>query len=69
MCDLLLLSESFARIFPTHNFGGSISHGARVGTDELPFLLFGNDIPCFPRLLGVSAGVISIPAMAAHSNN
>lgn len=55
--------------FPTHNFGGSISHGARVGTDELPFLLFGNDIPCFPRLLWVSAGVISIPAMAAHSDN
>lgn len=55
--------------FPTHNFGGSISHRAHVGTDELPFLLFGNDIPCFPRLLCVSVGVISIPAMAAHSNN
>lgn len=52
---------------PTHNFGGSIFHGARVGTDDLPFLLF--DIPCFPSLLWVSAGVISVPAMAAHSDN
>lgn len=55
--------------FPTHNFGGSISHGACVGTDDLPFLLFGNNIPCFPLLLWVSAGFISVPAMAVHSDN
>lgn len=55
--------------FPTHNLCGGFSHGARVRTDELPFLLFGNDVPCFLQLLWVSADVKSIPAMAAHSDN
>lgn len=69
MCDLLLLLESFAQLFPPKTSVAEFPTKPLSKQMSCHFCSLENDIPCFPRLLWASASVISIPPMAAHSDN